>query len=93
MSEPEVSVVADASKAKEEPSMRPRIGCIVHYQAFGTPGGEYRSVPRAAIVTEVTDDETVSVCVLNPTGLFFNAGLKFDDGDRPKGGTWRWTGA
>ncbi len=31
--------------------MRPTVGRIVHYQAFGTPGGEYPSVPRAAVVT------------------------------------------
>lgn len=40
--------------------MTPSVGRIVHYQSFGTPGGEYASQCRAAIVTEVhpiTGDE------------------------------------
>lgn len=69
---------------------KPSIGRIVHYQAFGTPGGEFRPEPRAAIITEVEDDETVGLCVLNPTGMFFNRGLKLDESETPKGGTWRW---
>lgn len=64
------------------------IGRIVHYQAYGTPGGEFPSVPRAAVVTAVHDDETVDLCVMNPTGLFFNQRVKFSA--EPKGGTWRW---
>ena len=32
---------------------RPSIGRIVHYQSYGTPGGEYLPEPRAAIITEV----------------------------------------
>lgn len=35
---------------------RPSVGRNVHYQAYGTPNGEYPSVPRAAIVTEVYND-------------------------------------
>lgn len=67
---------------------KPSVGRVVHYQAYGTPGGEFQSVPRAAIITEVTDDTTVSVCVLNPTGIFFNQGLKYDVEGKP--GSWRW---
>lgn len=33
--------------------MKPTVGRIVHYQSYGTPGGEYLPEPRAAIVTEV----------------------------------------
>lgn len=66
----------------------PTVGRIVHYQAYGTPGGEHPSVPRAAIVTAVHDTETVDLCVLNPTGMFFNQRCKFSD--EPKGGCWRW---
>lgn len=29
------------------------IGRIVHYVSYGTPGGEYTSECRAAVVTEV----------------------------------------
>ena len=34
-------------------SQTPSIGRIVHYQSYGTPGGEFVPEPRAAIVTEV----------------------------------------
>jgi hypothetical protein len=37
--------------------MKATVGRIVHYQAYGTPGGEFKSQPRAAIVAEVHDDE------------------------------------
>jgi hypothetical protein len=33
--------------------MKPTVGRTVHYVSYGTPGGEYASVCRAAIVTEV----------------------------------------
>lgn len=51
--------------------MQPSVGRIVHYQSYGTPGGEFKSQPRAAVITEVVNDETVHLCVLNPTGQFF----------------------
>lgn len=31
----------------------PSVGRVVHYVSYGTPGGEYTSQCRAAIVTEV----------------------------------------
>lgn len=51
------------------------VGQQVHYVAYGTPGGEYPCVCRAAIVTEVgyvADLWRVGLAVLNPTGMFFN---------------------
>lgn len=66
--------------------MTPSIGRIVHYRSYGTPGGEFPSVDRAAMVTEVKDDETVSLCVMNPTGLFFNQNVRLGDGP----GQWHW---
>lgn len=33
--------------------MKPSVGRIVHYQSFGTPGGEHPSVCTAAVVTEL----------------------------------------
>lgn len=33
--------------------------------------------------------ETVSLCVLNPTGLFFNQGVKHDQ-EGHVGGSWHW---
>ncbi len=85
--------------------MRPTVARNVHYQAYGTPGGEYQSVPRAAIITAAVpiageaalsdavaySDErnyTVGLCILNPTGMFFNVAVPFDPDGKP--GTWRW---
>lgn len=88
--------------------MKPSVARIVHYQSFGTPGGEYSSLARAAVIT-VADphptsehclgaadesyyqDETnyrVGLCILNPTGMFFNNDVKFSV--EPKAGCWNW---
>lgn len=70
----------------------PYIGQIVHYTSYGTPGGEYPSVCRAAIVTETDpgDHNRVGLTTINPTGLFWHP---LTDGgcyrsDQPRGGTW-----
>ncbi len=80
---------------------KPSVGRIVHYMSYGTPGGEYPSVCRAAIVTAVDDYQEppvngedlhighVSLCVLNPEGQFFNKSVLQDEGDK-RGGTWHW---
>jgi hypothetical protein len=64
----------------------PSVGRTVHYVSYGTPGGEYASECRAAIITAVDDDGSVDLCVLNPSGLFFNLGCQRGD----SGGTWHW---
>lgn len=79
--------------------MRPSVGRVVHYVSYGTPGGEYTSQCRAAVVTEVCDNpngvdpETgalcVSLAVLNPTGMFFSGHRSQDEIDKA-GGTWHW---
>jgi hypothetical protein len=72
----------------------------VHYVSHGSPDGRYRSVCRAALVTEVTGPGAlveggalvqglVSVAVLNPSGLFFDQGLEQSE-DEHVGGTWHW---
>lgn len=80
---------------------KPSIGRTVHYVSYGTPGGEYLSVCRAAIVTAVDDYQQppingeglhvghVSLCVLNPEGQFFNKSVLHDEADK-RGGTWHW---
>lgn len=76
--------------------MTPSVGRIVHYVAYGTPGGEFPSgICRAAIVTQVpaavpTADPRVrvDVCVVNPTGLFFNLNVPYDERRAP--GSWHW---
>lgn len=84
--------------------MKPSIGRTVHYSAYGTPGGEFPAgVCRAAVVTEVgiplgggQPDSHVGLCVLNPTGQYFNRGVPKDtkgsaadcSGGTP--GCWHW---
>lgn len=84
--------------------MQPTIGRIVHYVSHGTPpkadGTQaFTSEPRAAIITAVRDGDPVpehgvpyvDLCVLNPTGLFFNTSVPFDGSEEsPAGGTWHW---
>jgi hypothetical protein len=78
----------------------PSVGRIVHYVSYGTPGGEYTSQCRAAIITEVgpgllpdvTEQQrehdsavpVVGLCVLNPTGLFFKR-AEHDEGKGASG--------
>ena len=65
--------------------MKPSIGRIVHYISYGTPNGEFKPEHRAAIITRVGDaDDTIDICVLNPTGLYFNQNV--NKGDRE--GQW-----
>lgn len=68
------------------------VGRMVHYVAYGTPKGEFpQNAHRAAVVTVVEDAENgiVSLCVLNPTGMFFNQHLPHDP-TAEKPGTWHW---
>lgn len=71
--------------------MKASIGRIVHYVSYGTPGGEFPSVCRAAIVTETFpgDGSVVSLAVLNPSGMFFNVGVALDE-ETKAGGSWHW---
>ena len=69
----------------------PAVGRMVHYRAYGTPGGEYAAgVVRAAIVTEVCEPENprspLGLAILNPSGLFFNRFVSFGGGP----GEWSW---
>jgi hypothetical protein len=68
--------------------MNPTIGRIVHYQSYGTPGGEFLPEPRAAIVAAVAEDGTTcDIVVFNPSGLFFN---RCPFSEEPKPGHWNW---
>lgn len=69
-------------------SQIPSVGRIVHYQSFGTPNGEYKSKPIAAIITQVNSEQKVGLCIFNPTGLFFNPDVQFSE--EPKPGCWSW---
>lgn len=65
---------------------KPSVGRIVHYQSYGTPNGEYKSKPIAAVITEVFSDTCVNLFVMNPSGLFFNQSVVRSD--EPKAGHW-----
>lgn len=69
--------------------MKPSVGRIVHYVSYGTPGGEFVSECRAAVVAEVSDihPTLVKLVVFNPQGLFFN---ECSYSEKPLGGTWHW---
>jgi hypothetical protein len=71
-------------------SLSPTVGRIVHYQAHGSPDGTHTPAARAAIITEVFNDACVSLCVLNPNGMYFSTSVMIDESTEPKGGTWRW---
>lgn len=73
----------------------PTVGRMVYYKSYGTPGGEYPSVDRAAVITDVGLQQSVidgsqclhvRLCVMNPEGLFFTKWL--EQGSKP--GQWDW---
>jgi len=68
--------------------VKPSVGRIVHYVSYGTPGGEFLSECRAAVITEVMNEGFVGLCVLNPSGVFFHDSTRDEEGH--KGGTWHW---
>lgn len=73
---------------------KPSVGRTVHYVSHGTPGGEFKSECRAAIIAGAPTagrgrpTTKVELVVLNPTGLFFNTCVQ--DEDTKAGGTWHW---
>lgn len=78
---------------------KPTVSRTVHYTSYGSPGGEFMPACRAAIITEVDDPDNpasaVGLCVLNPTGIYFNQHVPYeqpDDGPEghARGGTWHW---
>lgn len=85
-------------------SATPGVGRIVHYVSHGTPiqpdGSQaYTAQCRAAVITEVLnpgDDtlgDTIGLCVLNPSGMFFHPGVTHEEspsGTPRTGGTWHW---
>lgn len=79
---------------------RPTVGRIVHYQSHGSPNGQHASLPRAAVITEVHEKPlaegqtipevsfVVGLCVLNPTGQYFDRMVPFSPTPMP--GFWSW---
>ncbi len=76
-----------------ENAKTPTIGRIVHYQTYGTPGGEHAPETVAAIITKVIgpshmDGDYVDLCVFYPNGWSNKAGIK--RADQPTPGCWNW---
>jgi hypothetical protein len=71
----------------------PSIGRVVHYVSYGTPGGEFPSTCRAAIITAVGRKKKgvaqVSLFVMNPEGVFLNQNVPYSE-DASVGGSWHW---
>lgn len=72
---------------------KPSIGRIVLYQRHGSPNGQHKSEPSPAIVTAVFDGASnaegiVDLCVINPSGIYFDRGTPYNADGAP--GTWRW---
>ena len=70
---------------------KPSIGRMVHYQRYGTPGGEHKPEPSPAIIVAVDEDgKTCQLFVMNPNGTYHNRTPYAGDGEAPKGGHWHW---
>lgn len=67
---------------------RPTVGRVVHFVAAGHSLGTYQSTCRAAIVTSVKDETTVSLAVFMQFGQAFYTDLTYDVGKA--GATWHW---
>lgn len=66
----------------------PIVGNTVHYVSRGSADGKFPSLCRAAIVTEIAEPEQprlISLAVLNPSGLFFDQMITYDDGQGTPG--------
>ncbi len=77
--------------------MIPSVGRIVHYVSRGSADSVYSKTCRAAVITEVVNldrRDAVSLCVLNPTGIFFHEDCKYaEESEYPEAltpGTWHW---
>lgn len=81
----------------------PSVGRIVHYRSRGSADGMFPQMCRAAIVTGLpgpregnVGGHRVSLCVLNPEGMYFNPEIDEDQGVSNGGpvvylgGTWHW---
>lgn len=68
---------------------RASIGRVVHYQKYGTPGGEHLPTPSPAMITLVLNEDTqeCQLFVMNPNGVYFNP-TPFSE--TPKPGHWNW---
>ncbi|MEU1432148.1 hypothetical protein ABZ412_34280 [Nocardia sp. NPDC005746] len=69
--------------------MSPTVGRVVHYQSYGTPGGEHVPAPQAAIVTKA-EGYLVSLAVFYDNGISFKSEVPHAENDEPAAGCWNW---
>lgn len=69
--------------------MAARLGEQVHYVSHGSPDGTYPSTCRVAFVLDGGTSAWRALCVLNPTGMFFDTSM-YSTGAQP-GGTWHFS--
>lgn len=70
---------------------KPSIGRVVHYEALGSANGQFPvGECRAAIITSLNEDGSVALCILNPTGMYFNQSVKQNALAEKQGGCWHW---
>jgi hypothetical protein len=74
----------------------PSVGRIVHFQTYGTPGGEHPSEPIAAIITAVRAAGPVpehgvpyvDLFAIYPNGTSHKSDIPFAEDPTP--GHWNW---
>jgi hypothetical protein len=84
----EVGASAIVPGPEPAPKQVPSVGRMVHYVSYAFADGE---IPehRAAIITEAWGSfEKVRLCVMSPTGMFFNQDVEHDEDGAQ--GTWHW---
>lgn len=69
-------------------TLKPQVVDGVHYVNSGHSLGTAAGTCRAALVTEVKNDTTVSLAVFTPRGTLFYESLTYDEGKAA--GTWHW---
>ena len=67
------------------------VGRIVHYEALGSADGRFPvGECRAAVVTAINEDGSLAMCILNPTGMYFNQSVNQNAMEKKQGGVWHW---
>ncbi len=87
------AIIKAHSDSRDYASAPITVAHMVHYVSYGTPGGEYGSECRAAVVSGVRANDfypqMADLVVLNPTGLFFNSKSLQSEAEYT-GGTWHY---
>ena len=80
-----VYYVAYGTPGGEYPAGVERAAVVTEVPAIGQGGNAYAD---CQVIDEHGTQTTIGLCILNPTGLFFARGVKYDENNAP--GTWHW---